>query len=353
MSRPIEKNPAARRGTKALPVVGLVSVGLAVMVALLDHRLDSERDRSATLQGQVDRLEAERSALLAHVERQAASGRLGTLPGARVPGSPGTEAAGTPFQAASTDAAGLPTDAPRSPQYGAARDGAPGLAGGPAMGRMLDRASALHDPATRDALRREQSAAMHRRYPDLAQALGLSRENAERFIDLQVEQQMQKIDESLQFGAAGGGARSSAAMKEAGSRLAAAQRDADQAVAAQFGPEVLQQWKTYQQGLGARMELRGLQLELLDAGMALTTAQRDTLVAAMVREQQAGGLAGSKGLTAEARMAQAEASYGRLQDAARSVLGADQFARFDARQRQRLELTMAASDAARRRGPSP
>jgi hypothetical protein len=301
------------------------------------------------LQGQLGRLQAENSALLAHVERQAAYGRLGTPPGARIPGLAATEAAGTRLPDARYSAAGLPTDAVPGPQDGASRDGAPDLAG-PAMSRTLDRASALHDPATRDALRRQQSVAMHRRYPDLAEALGLSRENAERFIDLQVEQQMRKIDESLQLGA---GARSSADMKAAGSRLEAMHRDADRTVAAQFGHEVLENWKNYQQGLGARMELRGLQLELVDAGLALTAAQRDALVAAMVREQQDGGLAGTKGATAEARMAHAQASYQRLQNAARAVLGADQFERFDARQRQRLQLTLAASDAARSRGSSP
>ncbi len=200
-------------------------------------------------------------------------------------------------------------------------------------------------------MRRQQLAAMHRRYPDLAQALGLSRENADRFIEMQVEQQMRKIDESLQL-AASGRTKSSVEMKEAGRRMDAARRDADRALAAQFGPEVLQNWETYQRGLGARMELRGLQLELADAGMALTSAQRDTRATAMVREQQASGFAGSKKTTAAVRIGQSEASYERLQAAARAVLSAEQFARFDARERQRLQIMRAASESAQSRSAS-
>ena len=86
------------------------------------------------------------------------------------------------------------------------------------------------------------------------------------------------------------------------------------------------------------MELRDLQLELADAGMALTSAQRESLVAAMVREQGSG----TKVLSGDARVQQAEASYRRMQSAARAVLSAEQFARFDARQRQRLEALSAA-----------
>jgi hypothetical protein len=342
MNRPSEKT-RPRRASTALPVLGLLSVGLAVSVALLDRRLEAERDRSASLQSQVSRLAAEKSALLAHLERQAASGAAGSGLGARIPVLPGSESTGRPLQ----------TGNPAAQSLGAAGDGtARGDASGPPYNRAVDRSLALNDPATRDAMRRQQAAAMHRRYPDLADALGLSRESADRFIELQVDRQMRKIDESLQFAAATG-ERSSAEMKEAGSRFAAAQRDSDEALAAQFGPDVAQRWKTYQQGLGARMELRSLQLELVDAGMALTPAQRDALVAAMVSEQQAGGPAGSKGLTAEARMAQSEASYRRLQDTARTVLSANQFARFDARQRQRLQVMTTANDAERTRSASP
>jgi hypothetical protein len=72
----------------------------------------------------------------------------------------------------------------------------------------------------------------------------------------------------------------------------------------------------------------------------------------MVREQQASGFAGSKKMTAEARIGQSEASYDRVQAAARAVLSTEQFARFDARERQRLQVMRAASEAARSRSAS-
>ena len=60
------------------------------------------------------------------------------------------------------------------------------------------------------------------------------------------------------------------------------------------------------------------------------------------REAEAANpLSGGSGII-QARVQQAEASYRRLQSAAREVLSAEQFARFDARQRQRLEALSAA-----------
>ena len=352
MSRPSEKIPAVGRSAKALPVVGLLSVGLAVATLLLGQRLGAERERTEALQSQVGRLQAANAALLAHAERQAIAGRLGPGLGARNPGLAAPAAGGAPLLAADTEGSGRPAGAVAGVASGPAGAYARGSNGLPARARA-DRSSALRDPAARDAMRRQQLAAMHRRYPDLAEALGLSRADADRFIEMQVDQQMRKIDEAQQL-AAVGGARSSVEMKLTGERLAAAQRDADQALAGQFGPEVMQDWKSYQQGLGARTELRGLQLELIDAGMALSVGQRDSLVAAMVREQQVGAQAGSKKLTPEARIVQSEASYQRLQTAARAVLNAEQFARFDARQRQRLEVTTAATEAtARSRNAAP
>jgi hypothetical protein len=351
MSRPSERASTPGRSAKTLPVVGLLSVGLAVAAALFGHRLDAERDRSAALQSQVKRLVAENSALLAHLERQGASGRLGSGMGARTPMSPPPAASGDPVPAERPSGLASPALAQPRTGDGATRGVAPGPNALP-IGSNADRLGALHDPATRDAMRRQQSAAMRRMYPDLAESLGLSRENADRFIEMQVEQQLRKVDESLRL-AASGGARSSTEMKDAGRRMAEAQRDAERELAAQFGPDVLQNWKTYQQGLGARMELRGLQLELADAGMALTLPQRDALVAAMLREQQTSGNAGSKKLTTEARIDQAAASFERLQDAARAVLNAEQLARFDARQRQRLHIMTAAGETSGSRSPTP
>ena len=351
MSSASEKKSLPGRSAMALPAVGLLSVGLAVAAAVLGQRLGAERERSATLQGEVGRLQAENSALLAHVERQLAGTRPGAMRGARTPESSTPAAGGDPFRAAGSGGSALPGGLPGDGD-GPASAPAPGSPG-PPMRPDRDRLNALQDPAARDAMRRQQKVALHRRYPDLAEALGLSRENADRFIDLLVEQQMRKIDESLQL-AGSGDARSSAEMKAAGQRMAAAQADSERELAAQFGPAVAKEWQTYQQGLGARMELRGLQMELVDAGMALTLGQRDDLVAAMVREQDLGAQAGSKKLPAEARIQQAEASYQRLQDTARTVLSPEQFARFDARQRQRLRRTTTASEAAARsRSTSP
>lgn len=348
MSRLSERIPAAGRDAKTLPLLGLALMALAVGVALLGDRLGAERDRSATLQSQVARLEAENSALLTRFGRQVGAGRSGPGLGARTPLSPTLDARGHPLAAAHPGGLGSPGAGAQGPAEGSGRGVTPAPGVLP-FSRNAERANALHDPATRDAMRRQQLAAMHRMYPDLAEALGLSRENADRFLEMQVEQQMRKIDESRQL-AASGSVQSSAEMKELGRRLAASTRDADEELAAHFDPNVVQDWKTYQQGLGARMELRGLQLELADAGMALTLGQRDDLVAAMVREQQASANAGSKRLTAEARIARAEASYQRLEGTARVVLSAEQFARFDARQRQRLQITTAAGAAG---GASP
>ena len=311
----------------------LVSLALAAGVALLGYRLVDERDRSAMLQDQVTRLEAENSALMTRFGRQNSTGRSGLGLGARTPVASPLEVSGYSIQAPNAGESVADGTTARGLADGSGRGAIPGPGPSPIM-LNAERANGLRDSGTRDAMRREQLTAMHRMYPDLAEALGLNRENADRFVDIHVEQQMRKFDESRQL-AASGNVQSSAEIKEMGQRLAASRRDAEQELAAQFGPDVMQECKTYQQGLGVRMELRGLQLELADAGMALTLGQRDDLVAAIVREQQASANVDSKRLTAEVRIAQAQASYQRIGSTARAVLSAGQFERFDARQRQR------------------
>lgn len=320
-------------------VPGLLALALAGATVTIGLRLGTERDRNAALQQRVQRLEAENAALLAQVRGRPGLDRPGAGGGARDPGT-SSPAMSSDLPARSRTA--VPPAGANQP----AGDGdlAPPPASAP-RSRALDRVSALQDPAAREAMRRQQSAAMHRMYPDLAEALGLGRDGADRFIDLLVEQQMRKIEASSRLAAADG-PRDAEARQAAGQRLAAAGRDTDRELAAQFGDDVLQAWKNYQQGQGARLELRDLQLELVDAGIALTPTQRDALVAAMVREQGSG----NKVLSGDARLQQAEASYQRLQSAARAVLSAEQFARFDARQRQRLE---ALSGAAGRGSGSP
>lgn len=330
-------NPGRNAATR--PLAWLVALALAAAAVTLGVRLGTERDRNSALQLRVDRLESENSALLAQLQRRAGADR----PGAGGARRPETLRPSLPTDPASATRTAAPPQAePRLAAEGD-REATP-QASGP-RSRAAERANALQDPAARDAMRRQQAAAMRRMYPDLAEALGISRDAADRFIDALVEQQMRKIDASARL-AASDSSRNAEEMKVAGQRLAAAGRDGDQGLAAQFGDDVLQAWKNYQQGQGARLELRDLQLELVDAGMALTPAQRDALVAAMAREQATG----TKVLSGEARMQQAEASYQRLQAAARAVLSAEQFARFDARQRQRLEVMMATGA---RGGPSP
>ncbi len=351
MSPSSERISTVGRRAKVLPLLVLLSATLVGGVVLLGYRLEAERDRSATLLNQVGRLEAENSTLSSRFGRPVGASRTGSAAGVRTPVLPTIELGVYALQAADPSGSGSPAGIAQRLGVGSGRDVTPGPGALPVT-PGAGRASALQDPTVREAMRRQQLAAMHRIYPDLAKALGLSRENADRFIEMQVGNQMRKIDESRQL-AASGTVQSSAEMKELGRRLAVSQRDADQELAAQFGPNVLQDWKTYRQGLGVRMELRGLQLELADAGMALTLGQRDDLVAAMVREQQASATAGSKKLTRQAQIEQASDAYQRVANAARVVLSAEQFARFETRQRQRLQVTTAAGEAGRARGAPP
>jgi len=333
MSRQNEPALASGHGTTSRNVLGLLALSLAAATTTLGLRLVAERDRGVALQQRIDRLEAENVALMAQYQRGAGSGRVGSDVGTR---SPGTAPAGASLDPLARPRPVPPPASAIDPADGVDRDPTPPPSAAP-RSRALERANALQDPSARAAMRRQQSAAMHRMYPDLAESLGIGREGADRFIDVLVEQQMRKVDATARL-AASDDSRNADEMRLAGQRLAAANRTMDQELSAQFGDDVLQAWKTYQQGQGARMELRDLQLELADAGMALTSAQRESLVAAMVREQGSG----TKVLSGDARVQQAEASYRRMQSAARAVLSAEQFARFDARQRQRLEALSAA-----------
>lgn len=333
-----------RRTTAALV---LLVTGLAGATVFLAMQLGDERRRNDALQARVAALE---TALRRAAEPPA---RPALAPPATAPAAPAlppheTPAAAATGSAASSGSAGDATSVP-----------APGL-------RLSVRAELMRDPAGRAALRQQQLASLRRAYPDLARELQLTPEQAEQFLAATVDQQMRLMDENRQLAAAGL-APGSGEQQEMRRRMQQLQRDSELELEAQFGSPTLQRWKAYQESVPSRMEVRELQVELVDAGMPLSAEQRQRLVDVLVREQRATraapGAAAAQGTSPAVRVGQppgvseamqlnvarAEERYQRVRDGAAGILTAEQFARFDQVQRDRLDMMRASAELARQR----
>jgi hypothetical protein len=327
--------------------LALLAIGLAGAAAFLSMQLGEERSRGDALQARIDELE---NALRREAAR---TGRPPAPPPVTDAAAPGPPQAAPIAAVASVGGA---VSAPLGDSPGAAA----------AVSRMSGRAELLLDPAGRAALRQQQLAALRRAFPELARELQLTPEQAEQFLAATVDQQMRLMDANRELAAAGL-APGSGEQQEMRRRMQQLQREGELELEAQFGAPTMQRWKAYQESVPSRMEVRELQVELVDAGFPLSIEQRQRLVDVLVRErramQQPSGATSSPGSSSAARLnepagvaaamqanvVRAEESYRRVRDGAAQVLTAEQFARFDQAQRDRLDMMRASAELARQR----
>lgn len=142
----------------------------------------------------------------------------------------------------------------------------------------------MEDPEYRAAMRSQHRMMMSSRYPDLGEALHLQPEDVDKLMDLLTDQEMANMtgrppyDENGQMDPAG--------MQEWSRKMQQRQRDNEAQLAGLLGGSGMQEWKEYQQTLGARMQVRQLRGILEGSSDPIRSDQVQPLVAAMAAEQQ-------------------------------------------------------------------
>jgi hypothetical protein len=350
----------------------LAALTLAGSTAWLAVQLDRERELRYALLDRVGTLETQLAARSQPPVPPGAPGAAGVAPLPEGRGPPGPRGGDPPPGPPGGARAATPAPVVAPPVDPAFVEASTGMVVGVGSQRP--------DAATRDALRRQQRLAMRRMYPDLAKSLDLSAEDAARFLDAVIEQNLRVGDEGREWRATGASAGSAGA-QALRRRLEDLRRESETDLASRFGEDTMRRWRSYQESAPARMEVRNLQLELLDAGMPLDESQRQRMLDAYVAEQRTrleaartaaatasssgpatagaatpwtratGAGADSSGAAAQMQRAvtEAEQRYQRLRSTFTGILTAEQLARFDENQQAQLDMQRAMLQTARAR----
>jgi hypothetical protein len=119
-------------------------------------------------------------------------------------------------------------------------------------------------------------------WPDFADELGLTKAEARELLYMMIEHSMRP--EAMISRQEMQAMRSDPeARRQLEERGRAAKVEAEAAVAARFGQAVVDKYKTYEQSLGARYQVREFQTALIDSDFPLTSAQRQQLTTAFTR----------------------------------------------------------------------
>ncbi len=258
---------------KAIPILLLTTAAPAIACLHLVRELREERAQSEALQAKVAELEksAAETQVFRIVRRASPFSApvempLGTSRGApsKSPAKQSDKPTGT-----STPNAALAADDPQDQ-----------------MREHFERQRALlKNPEYREAVRASSRLSMSQNYPGFAAELGLSEDEANRFMDLLTDQQLQSMehDESLFLARTGD---DEARMREAHERMQERMRQQQAEIEMHLGPTKYQKWQDYQQTLGQRHRLASMQSQLALAGAPLNAEQSGALLAVLVQEQR-------------------------------------------------------------------
>ncbi len=142
--------------------------------------------------------------------------------------------------------------------------------------RFVDRQrELLRDPEYRQAMRTQHRFGLQQAHPDLARELNISQEQADRLLDLLVEQQLRNMENLAPFSADKQPTQAEIAQMQ--KAMQQRQRDDLKEIGALLGNNGMQQWQDYQNSMGARMRVRQLASELDGAGLPLRGDQRAPL----------------------------------------------------------------------------
>ena len=241
------------------------------------------------------------------------------------------------------------------------------VVGGPTTmfrGFRTDMNQLMKDPEYREAMRSQQRMSMNSRYPDLGEALRLPPEEVDKLLDLLTDQEIANMSRPSPF--ADGQPVDSNSMRQWREKIQQEQREQDAALANVLGANGLQEWKNYQQTLGARMEVKQLRTIMDGSSDPLRPDQVQSLVDAIAAEQRrpmealrsapgsggnatSGPATGGWGpITRENQTAMMEQSLRmteernqRIQDAVAPYLSSRQLEQFTRHQKQQLDMQRA------------
>lgn len=257
---------------KAIPILLLTTAAPAIACLHLVRELREERAQSEALQAKV--AELEKSAAEAQVFRVVRRTSPFSAP-VEIP--PGISRAVPSTSSTKQSDEPKSTNVPNAALASDARD---------QMREHFERQRALlRNPEYREAVRASTRLGMSQNYPGFAAELGLSEDEANRFIDLLTDQQLQSMehDQSLYLAEAGD---DETRMREAQEHMQERMRQQQAEIEMHLGPTNYQKWQDYQQTLGQRHRLASVQSQLALAGAPLDAEQSDALLAALVQEQR-------------------------------------------------------------------
>jgi hypothetical protein len=142
----------------------------------------------------------------------------------------------------------------------------------------------LKDPEYRKAMAGMMRSSMERTYPDLAEELGLEKEEFDRLLDLVAEQQTAMSAQARPFTAEM--QRDQAAMEQMMREQQALRRKQDDAIRALLGEAKFAKWQEYQPTRSPRMQASNHANTLAQAGLPLSGAQVKSLTTVMIAEQK-------------------------------------------------------------------
>jgi hypothetical protein len=220
----------------------------------------------------------------------------------------------------------------------------------------------MEDPEYREAMRSQHRMSMSSRYPDIGEALNLQPDQVDKLMDLLTDQEIAGMSRTQPPFSQDGRAPDPTAMQEWGKQMQKQQRDNEAQIAALLGDAGVQEWKDYQQTLGARMQVKQLRSVMEGSSDPIRSDQMQPLVAAMAAEQrramesqmqnlrnnmgQRPALVGSQiQMTSGNRVAMIEQSleqtvqnHERMRDAVAPYLSPRQLEHFDKYQKQQLDM---------------
>jgi len=212
----------------------------------------------------------------------------------------------------------------------------------------------LRDPEYRQAMRTQQRFSLQQIHPDLALELNISQEQADRLLDLLVDQHLRNMEGSADFPADRPPTQAEIAQMQ---KTVQQRQLADRAeIGALLGSNGQQQWQDYQNSMGARMRVRQLGSALDNAGSPLRDDQRQPLRDALaqferqtredrqwqVETRDFAAMTAADRLTwQEEQLERTERSYERARESVAHILTSEQLQTYRDLQEQELAMRRA------------
>ncbi len=328
---------------KVVPILIVATLAASVACMHLVRELRQERARSETLQSQLEEQQKEILALRAQDAPQFQT-QLHEKPKTASPSKPASTLP------APASAAKLAEAADSRAMFLQARE------------NMQSERQRLQDPEYRSAMQAQMRASLGTSYPGLASELGITREEAGHLLDLLASQQVADMEDSTFYGSE---QPDPAAVEEIQRQIQQRHRQHQMEIEVQLGPATYAKWQTYQETLGQRHRVAGLQSTLALAGAPMNAEQSKAVLDALIEDQrrQQNAFASTTGTQAgifvdpamqsadmDRWLAEQERWQERLLTSLESVLTSEQLEHLKQNFANEREMQRASSQLARARG---